>query len=125
MKNLLTKTVLAVALLTGSASAADSKINLLTVVSPNDFKIENLKWRYKPNANTCVLENQAEIYAKFYKNRCTVYTHNNMRTGYVAECKTPENQARPIQIFAMAKNKQDCLFTGKTAKFALKINDKN
>ena len=74
-------------------------------------------------ANTCVLEDKAEIYAKFYKTRCTIYTHNTLRTGYVAECKTPENETSPISIFASAKNQQDCLFTGKNAKFALKITD--
>ncbi len=120
MKNIKLTIVAAIAVMSlTNVNAAENKS--LEVVSPNDFKIENLTWRYKPQANKCVLEDKAEIYAEFYKTRCTVYTHNTLRTGYVVECKTPENKISPVQIFANAKNQQDCLFTGKNAKFALKI----
>lgn len=120
MKNIKLTIVAAIAVMSlTNASAVENKS--LEVVSAENFKIENLTWRYKPQANTCVLEDKAEIYTKFYKTRCTVYTHNTLRTGYVAECKNPENQLSPISIYASAKNKQDCLFTGKNAKFALKI----
>lgn len=122
MKTLITGTILAISLMTSANANAIDKNGLETVAS-NDFKIENLTWRYKPKANTCVLEEESEVYATFYKQRCNVYTHKTLKTGYIAECQTPENQLKPIQVYAMAKNRLDCLYTGKTAKFALKVND--
>lgn len=122
MKTLITGTILAISLMT-SANAGQIDRNGLKVVSATDFNMNNMTWRYKPKANTCVLEEEPEIYATFFKQRCTVYTHPTLKTGYIAECKTPENIVKPIQIRVNAQNRLDCLYTGKTAKFALKVND--